>query len=574
MGVSIRVLAGLLSVVPALLGEADSVRIHQIATQEGDRVVVRNNAGRVVVQTWQRPFVEARYLIQESRIGSEDVEVLFFRSGSAIYLQSYFYSNHGDEAVDMALRVPAGLGLSVRGIEPQVRLEGLYGPVRVETLRGDIEAVGLASRTSLFSRSGQVSFRSQRQPRAPIQLVSRTGNVLCEFETRVDLAGTIQAGGLLNWNRQPLSKPMHFTLGSGWPRFLAESDQGDVTFRYPRQLPPDVDPSLLAVARKTQQVSAKGEAIDDEVLEGEISGFASTFQVNVDWVHLNVSVSNSNTRRNAIDLHREDFEVLENGRRQEIEKFESTQAPFNMLLLLDISGSTKSYLKMLKKATIGFAEQLDPADRIAVAIFNTAPFLIQDFTGDRRQVKKAIRKLKSYGGTGFYYALDFSLRRHLEGIEGRKAVVVFSDGIDDTLQGAFTQASNVTFPDVFRTVQENDSLIYIIFLDTEESYRKIYLNASSSFLPEQVFREAKNQLQALAEQSGGRFYSPSKVKDLAPVYSEIAHELRLQYTLGFISNTPHRDSSWRDLTVRLPNSPELVPRHRKGYYLRKAERRQ
>ncbi|MEE8583782.1 MAG: VWA domain-containing protein [Acidobacteriota bacterium] len=569
MGVSIWILAGLLAGAPAPSGSADSAQTHQIPTQAGDQLVVRNNAGQVDVLGWHRPLVEVRYQIRDSESGAEDVEVLFWRSGSTIHLQSYFYSNHGDEAVDMVLRVPTGLGLSIWGIEPQIRLEGLHGPVRAETLRGKIEAVGLASRTSLFSRSGDIRFRSGRQPRAPIQLISRTGNVVCEFESNVDLAGTIQAGGMLSWNQQQLSKPLHFTLGSGWPRILAESDQGNVTFRYPRQLPADLDPTFLAPARQPGKAAsatgAEGSAAD-EVLSAE-NPRNSTFQVNVDWVHLNVSVRDQQSRQNVINLHEEDFEVFENGLRQKIVKFESTEAPFHMLLLLDISGSTKSDLKMLKKASIGFAEQLNPADRIAVAIFNTAPYLIQAFTGDRKRVKKAIRKLSSYGGTGFYYALDFSLRRHLEGIEGRKAVVVFSDGIDDTLQGAFTQASDVTFPDLYRTVQESDSLIYIIFLDTEESYRNNFVSPGSSFLPEQIFREARIQLELLAEQSGGRLYSPLKAKDLAPVYAEIAHELRMQYTLGFISNSPRRDSSWRGLTVRLPGYPDLAPRHRKGYRL-------
>ena len=92
---------------------------------------------------------------------------------------------------------------------------------------------------------------------------------------------------------------------------------------------------------------------------------------------------------------------------------------------------------------------------------------MQDFTNDRARARSAINRIRSGGGTAFYDALDRSVREYMDGVEGRKAIVVFSDGVDNQLTGDFGSGSRTTFPDLYREIQVADTLIYTIFLDTE-----------------------------------------------------------------------------------------------------------
>ncbi len=560
-------------------GEEFGQRTFEFALKEGDRVIVRNNAGHVRAIASDEPVIRFRTIVHLPEGTQEEaVEVVAWRTrgkkNRAVNLHTYFYANRG-ESVDIELQAPDHVPLTIRGIGPEVSLDGFKGPVRVETLRGPIEAANLSSRVSLVSKTGDLAFQAVSQPRNHVLLRTATGSIRTVLPRRVDLDLWL-TGDRLFWQGRRVQGQGLFKkrLGQGSPRLVAESAAGEVAVlhkggplsSWSAPLPGRrrFQPGLLSAGEKGASGRASIAAGLPNPAAGAPSeaGRGSRFRVSVDWVHLNVSVRERARNRNITDLTLRDFQVLEDGTPQPIERFETTQAPFRLLLLLDTSGSTSRYLKMLKKATLGFTDQLSRDDRIAVAVFNTGTRLVQDFTNDRDLVKAAIKGLQSEGSTGFYQALDSCLTNTLKGVKGRKAVVVFTDGIDDTLQGSFGTAADITYRELFRHVQESDSLIYTIFLDTSKDYRDIF---SFDILPEHVFQEARLQLQSIAEQSGGFFYSPRKVHELSPVYAQIARDLRHQYTLVFISNS-NRDGAWRDLDVRIKSDPNLVARHRKGYF--------
>ncbi len=320
-------------------------------------------------------------------------------------------------------------------------------------------------------------------------------------------------------------------------------------------------------------------------------------RVNVDWIYLNVSVREHSTRRSIPHLRKADFLVYEDGVKQTIEKFESTEAPFNLLLLLDVSGSTGQFIDLIKQASIEFTREIKPNDRIAIAIFNSHVQLIQQFTNDRRKVAKAISRLRSGGGTAFYDALQTSIRDYMDEIEGRKAIVVFTDGVDNQLTGDHATGSRTTFPELYREVQEIDSMIYTIFLDTEEDLPwvrqgrrrgstlgdilgDILKGGTPPYSPHQrgrdrsAYEEARRQLRMIADQTGGRMYPPQRIGDLLPVYREIAHDLRVQYTLGYNSTNGSRDGHWREVKVKLHHRGDAVVRTRRGYYASRPEQGQ
>lgn len=334
-------------------------------------------------------------------------------------------------------------------------------------------------------------------------------------------------------------------------------------------------------------------------------------KVDVDSVFLNLSAVGRLNNRSMAGLQKEDFLVYEDGVLQSIEQFLPTESPFNLLLLLDVSGSTSSFNKMMKQAAIEFTREIKPEDRIAVATFNSKVKLALDFTNDRHEAEKAIKRIKSGGGTAFYDALMASIGQFMDGVEGRSAVVVFTDGIDNQLDGIPEGGSITRFDELYRAVQESNAMVYTIFLDTEG--RTPYYAGGMGNIPnvpswpggtqtgrspgsfpfplpfpfpgsgkgrqrpprqqpraseDTICALAREQLLAIAEQTGGRMYSPEKIDELSGVYSEIADDLRIQYQVGYNSTNRQHDGKWRSIKVEVVNDPDVVIRTRRGYYAR------
>ena len=173
-------------------------------------------------------------------------------------------------------------------------------------------------------------------------------------------------------------------------------------------------------------------------------------KVDVNSVFLNLSVRQRANNRSLAGLQKADFSVYEDGIRQDIEQFLPTETPFNLLLLLDVSGSTGSYLKMMKEAAIEFTRVINENDRIAVATFNSKVRLVEDFTGDRNEAERAIKHIKSGGGTAFYDALLTCINQYMRGLQGRSAIVVFTDGVDNRLEGIPESGSIARFDELYR----------------------------------------------------------------------------------------------------------------------------
>jgi VWFA-related protein len=192
-----------------------------------------------------------------------------------------------------------------------------------------------------------------------------------------------------------------------------------------------------------------------------------SIKVSVNSVVLNASVRDRRSNRSINGLQLDNFEVYEDGTLQELQQMSITDAPFNLLLLMDVSGSTYSYMKLMKKAASDFLYELGENDRVAIASFNSKVRLLQDFTADPEAAAKVISRLHSAGGTAFYDALMTSVDQYMRGIKGRKAIVVFTDGVDNVLSGDPKEGSFTSFEELYSRLQETDSLIYTIFLNTK-----------------------------------------------------------------------------------------------------------
>lgn len=272
------------------------------------------------------------------------------------------------------------------------------------------------------------------------------------------------------------------------------------------------------------------------------------FRGGVDLVSLNVTATQGG--RYVTDLEQGDFEVYEDGVRQQISFFSRVQPPIALAVLLDTSASMEGKLETAQEAAVGFARQMRRGDTMEVVEFNGQVTVLQPFTGDVVALERAIRQAHVNGSTALYNAIYISLKslqkaraRSADEIR-RQAIVVLSDG-DDT-------SSLVAYDEVLNLAKRSETTIYAIGLRQNEQQRR-------------EFKEAEFVLRQLSQETGGRVFYPTSVAELPKIYEQIAQELASQYAIGYSSSNPARNGAWRRVVVRV-SRPDTIGRTRQGYY--------
>jgi len=290
---------------------------------------------------------------------------------------------------------------------------------------------------------------------------------------------------------------------------------------------------------------------------------SEVIRIESDLVDLRVSVISRNTTSPAPLLTQKDFTVLEDGTPQEISFFASADTPFDLVLLLDLSGSNKKNLKMIRNSAKRFVEAARDVDRIALVAFTDQVWIYSPFTLDRSKLKKAIDEMDdAEGGTNFWDSLDYVLRVlvHHNQEARRSAVVVMTDGVDNALPDVAGLGSQITFESLLARVANSDSVVFPIYLDTEEESVKRY------HVPRSAYVLARDQLGQIASTCGTELYRASKLSDLDQLYPRVINDLRTVYSISYRPSNRAPDGKWRTVNVQLLNRPELVARTKKGYY--------
>jgi VWFA-related protein len=288
-----------------------------------------------------------------------------------------------------------------------------------------------------------------------------------------------------------------------------------------------------------------------------------TIRVDTELVDLNVSVFSRSNGHPIGELQKKDFAVFENGAPEEISFFASASTPFDLVLLLDLSGSTADKLDLIRKSAIRFVKSARPTDRISVVTFTDLPLVVSPLTTDRKQLTERIRKIeKPRGGTQFWDALGFVLKSiyGTKDVSRRQAVIVMSDGVDNALPDVPGAGSAMSYEELLEAVRASDAIVIPIYLDTEREMVKQRRAVGSSYAI------ARQQLAQLAAESGSLLYHARKLEDLKGVYEQVISDLGTVYSIGYHPANKNRDGSWRTVSVRLANHPELAARTRRGYY--------
>ena len=242
------------------------------------------------------------------------------------------------------------------------------------------------------------------------------------------------------------------------------------------------------------------------------------------------------------NLTREDFEILDNGVRQELVVFENQTQPITAIVMLDSSGSMTNSLKLVNAGAEQFIIRLLPQDKAQVGAFNDKVEFSGTFTSDRDELVAALRELDFGNPTRLYDAIDQSLDR-LGAVEGRRVIVVLTDGDDNS--------SKVGQGDVLSRALADEVMIYGIGLESDyfDGMRRVRTN------PDRVVRK-------LAEETGGGYYLLKATADLNTTFTRIAQELHSQYVLGFSPTL--LDGKVHKLTVNVKR-PGMKARARKSY---------
>ncbi|MCY7375164.1 MAG: VWA domain-containing protein [Pyrinomonadaceae bacterium] len=339
-------------------------------------------------------------------------------------------------------------------------------------------------------------------------------------------------------------------------------------------------------------VPATGEVVEDD---GEV------IKIETNLVTFPVSVLDREGRF-ITGLKKEDFQIFENGKEQQVDSFASVEVPFTVILMLDVSPSTQFRIEEIQDSAIAFVNQLRGGDKVIVISFDEQVRVLSPATSNRNALRNAIRRAQFGDGTSLYEAVDYVINRELTRIEGRKAVVLFTDGVDTTSRRANYQST-------VRATEETEALFFPIRYDTSSEmgvgsgggnnypYPRRKRGGNSDILGDILggifgggginggnypgggggsagssraeYETGRQYLEALARNSGGRKFEANN--NLSAAFSGIAEELRRQYSLGYYPEIVGTKGERKAIRVRIKR-PNLIVRAKNSYIVGENER--
>jgi len=305
-------------------------------------------------------------------------------------------------------------------------------------------------------------------------------------------------------------------------------------------------PALFALALASPQSADQPAAAPQQPVK------PFTVEVDVDVVSVTAVVFDKSGKF-VRGLGPKDIELFEGGVKQDVSYFREASSkgdagervPLSVVLVLDTSGSMHDNLHFLQEAVLSFVYKLEEVDTALVVSFNESVKGSAEFTGDTDRLERFVEGLQAWGGTSLYDAIHYSLER-IKDQPGRKALVVFTDGADTT--------SSMGDREVVDYARAVEATVYTI------GFHGSGMMASSP----------RGFLRKIATETGGQFFAPDKVGDLAKIFNEISEELKNHYLLAY---TPKRaaDGTWREITLKV-DRPNAEVRVRKGYFAIKRRR--
>ncbi|HEV7681842.1 MAG TPA: VWA domain-containing protein [Pyrinomonadaceae bacterium] len=530
-----RVIAALfLSLLVALIGFAQTPAVDgppglQMEFPAGGRLRIENQLGNVTAEVWNQKhvFVSASGEAGVSRLSSVVIE-----NGSQGFV----------------IRVTRRLGAPNAPVDLSVKFPDT-ARVEIQTGSGQVTLRGLPASTTVKSIAGDV-------------------NVELPESASLDIAARANKGTVKSELPQPLSENGHVLkakLGDGTQSLNLNSETGNITLsllkdfgdRAGRNTP---EPALT-------DVPTKGAGTPAPVLDAQDVDEDDVVRVDSQLATLNLSVIDRDTNRGVVGLAQSDFRLFENGAQQQILQFDSSSAPFDLLLVIDLSGSTRDVLKLIRAAALRFVAAARSSDRIGVITFAGQARLISPLTLDRQTLHERISVMDTASGdTKLYDALDFAVSEAEKNAKSRRrtAIIVMSDGLDASMPGVARGANDVgsrlSYKDLRSRVGEFDGVLYTLWLNTE------YEALNPHDTQPEAFDAGHDRMKETADIGGGIFYEVERLEDLAGAYERVVADLGTVYSLAYRPSDKTRDRKWRAIRVNVVTRPSAIARGKRGYY--------
>ncbi|HVQ38501.1 MAG TPA: VWA domain-containing protein [Pyrinomonadaceae bacterium] len=503
----------------------------QIEPPANRHIRVENQFGEVAAEVWKEKYVSVAATIEGA--------VPFPRSPVVIDNSSQLLSIR---IIRRPIDPPAAVRVVVK-LPENAHLEVITG-------KGQLSLRGTPAWASLRSVSGEVGVEFQGPADTDIMAKSVSGVVKSQLPQLLTNSGNV----------------LQARIGSGSQTLRVNTQSGNISLvpaaataisqttsaRSARQAPED---ETAVVPIKAAGVPAP-RVEDQEISEGDV------IRVDSQLVTLNLSVIDRKTNRGLAGLSKSDFRLFENGAEQEILQFESASAPFDLLLLIDLSGSTRDKVKLIRSAALRFIDAARSFDRIGVISFASAPTVVAPLTLNRQTLRQRVNSMDTAtGDTKLYDATDFAVKELLADAKNarRTAIIVMSDGLDGNIDGVQGEGSKLAYKELLSRVAEFDGVLYTLWLNTE------YESLSPLDTQPEAFDAGHDRMLELSETGGGVFYEVDRLEDLAGAYERVVADLGTVYGLAYRPLDKVRDGKWRAIRVNI-DRPSAVARGKRGYY--------
>lgn len=486
----------------------------QLEFPEGGQLRIENEFGSVYAESWQQKYV----LITTNDAAGPTASSVIVENRNQAFVIRVVRRPSVTVPVELTVKLPESARLEIVTGRGEVSLRGIPSSATIKSVAGNVKVGFLApANVDIFASAPKGSVRSELP-----QLASDNGHVL-------------QA-----------------KVGGGAQTLRLNSDTGNILLS---QADSREDPTL---EQPRAAAGTPAPALDaQDVTEGDV------IRVDSQLVTLNMSVIDRNTNRGVVGLGKSDFQLFENGAEQEILQFDSSSAPFDMILLIDLSGSTRDVVNLIRAAALRFVNAARPSDRIGVITFAGQPQLISPPTSDRQILRQRINEMGTAGGdTKLYDSLDYAVTQSLKDSRNprRTAIVLMSDGLDGNIPGVQGEGSRVAYKDLLSRVGEFDGVLYTLWLNT------VYESLSPLDTQPEAFDAGFDRMKEMADIGGGVFYEVERLEDLAGAYERVVADLGTVYSLAYRPTDKSRNGKWRAIKLNVVSRPSAIARGKRGYY--------
>lgn len=498
--------------------------------KEKVEIVINNRNGRVfLISSEEQEKVSVSAESKGAVIREKDLEI----SASGNKVEITVKERKEKDRIDLTVKAPTRAKVKVTSDGGAVSVIGNLAQAEVQTITGTIHAdvpldavklefVWQASRPRYMS---DVTLPEIKEEDAGVFKIKGTlGDKKAKDDVRVRLNFTTSRGLMLlnvdpamvpgDLRERPLTEAVKAIVKSGDKelvdavRRVAPKMFGD----YAKILPPRKDSISLTNP-------------------SEVKTYAT--EVAPQTMRVNAVVTDRNGR--AISgLTAQDFSIVENGKEREISKVAPTSAPFNLVLLLDVSGSVEERMDFIRKAARNFLNTVSRQDRIAIISFRDDIQVLTDFTTDRKKLSESLDQIDAGGGTALYDSVAYSLVHTLKTLRGeRTAIVILSDGDDNH--------SFIPFQALVDSIQESGALIYPLYVPSGLIRESSLPNPTTTLDPTRtkfmtLTSRAEEEGERLAKVSGGVYFPIRQISDLQKAYDDVVAQLRMSYTITYVSD--------------------------------------